>query len=380
MNRVSDPGDDAQGKASNGSGAMVSREEFLQWRSPRLGRANPERMDNPVWAWLVKSKLSAYQASDEFAGPSAFASGPGWCFSRFGQSSTLLSDGRLVFIAGEHEDHYDPDFYIYNDVVVQHPEGRLEIFGYPREDFPATDFHSATLVGERIILIGNLGYPAERRPGTTPVLLLDLKTFAVTTAPTTGVPPGWIHGHEAALSEDGQSISVRRGKLVRPGEEILVENIDDWRLWLGDWRWERLTDRRWPRWEFHREDGRSNHLFNYQQAVWEKRFSDLRMANPLAELGGPTLEAELGTAPDLELFGLLYCPPVAFEMVPENEEEHRVFRRRVSGVIVRYVEDVASVQLTVEGELPQPTLDLIVEDLRQKLAMLENASIAVIPL
>ena len=95
--------------------------------------------------------------------------GPGRCFDRFGQSSNQLPDGRVVCIAGEHEDSYDPDFYIYNDVVIQQPDGRIDIFGYPREVFPPTDFHTATLVGNRIVLIGSLGYPDERRPGETPV-------------------------------------------------------------------------------------------------------------------------------------------------------------------------------------------------------------------
>lgn len=61
-------------------------------------------------------------------------------FRRFGRSSTLLADGRLVLIGGEHEDSYDSDFCIYNDVVVRHPDGRLEVFGYPKEVFPRQTF------------------------------------------------------------------------------------------------------------------------------------------------------------------------------------------------------------------------------------------------
>jgi hypothetical protein len=136
----------------------VTPQLFLEWRSPRVGQLNPERMNNPVWEWLVRSRLNAYQATRLLPGPSASSAGPGWCFDRFGQSSTELSDGRTVLIAGEHEDHYDPDFYIYNDVVVQYPDGRIDIFGYPHAAFPPTDFRSATLVGNRIIIIGNVGY------------------------------------------------------------------------------------------------------------------------------------------------------------------------------------------------------------------------------
>src|SRR5712691_10149821 len=103
--------------------ASVTSELFKKWRSPRYGRANPERMNNPVWEWLIRSELTAYSANNEFEGPSSCDAGPCWCFSRFGQSSTELPDGRVVLIGGEHEDFYDPDFYIYNDVVVKNPDG-----------------------------------------------------------------------------------------------------------------------------------------------------------------------------------------------------------------------------------------------------------------
>ena len=57
-----------------------------------------------------------------------------------GQSQTELPDGRLICVAGEHEDSYDPDFHIYNDVVVFDPSGEYEIYGYPQNVFPPTDF------------------------------------------------------------------------------------------------------------------------------------------------------------------------------------------------------------------------------------------------
>ena len=357
----------------------VTRELFLKWRSPRFGTSNPEQMNNPVWEWLVKSRINAYQASQRLNGPSALDAGPGWCFDRFGQSSNQLPDARVVFIAGEHEDSYDPDFYIYNDVVVQHPGGRIEILGYPREVFPPTDFHSATLVSNRLVLIGNLGYPDERRPGKTPVMILDLETLAMSAVQTSGTPPGWIHGHKATLSDDSRSILIQRGKLDRGGEDkSLVENIDDWRLHLGDWRWERLTERRWPRWEVRRKDGERNHLFDYQQAVWVKQFPELSkpdggLARLKKEFKIPSLQEELGRTPDLDLFARLYKPPVTHEELASSEDEHNVHRIKVEGVVVRYVEDMDSIQMTVEGKLPQKTMDALTRDLLDKLSALENA-------
>ena len=50
-------------------GPEVTRELFLEWRSPRYGRSNPERMDNPVWDWLVRSRMSAYHVNEDLKGP-----------------------------------------------------------------------------------------------------------------------------------------------------------------------------------------------------------------------------------------------------------------------------------------------------------------------
>ncbi len=130
---------------------------FREWRAPRFGTANPERMNNPVWEWLVRSELSAYHHNERLDGPKAMDAGPGWCFMRYCQKchAARRMAGRCA-LRGEHEDHYDPDFQIYNDVVVLHPDGRVDIFGYPPEVFPATDFHTATLIENRIVIVGNL--------------------------------------------------------------------------------------------------------------------------------------------------------------------------------------------------------------------------------
>jgi hypothetical protein len=346
----------------------VTPELFLEWRSPRFGTSNPELMTNPVWAWLVNSRLNAYQANQHFRGPEATDAGPGWCCDRFGQSATQLPDGRVVLIAGEHEDHYDPDFFIYNDVVVKHPDGRLDIYGYPRDIFPPTDFHSATLAGHRIVLIGSLGYPKDRRAKTTPVFTLDLETFRVAPVETGGPSPGWIHGHDARLSEDGASILIRRGLLDRgePGGS-LVENIDDWRLNLADWRWERLTERRWQRWEVRRKDGKPNHLFEIQQALWARDHPEF------GQLGGPAIDEKLGGPPNLDIYSRLYQPGVAHTPLEQPDDEYNVHRINVHGVIVRYVESMHGIQVTVEGELPQAKIEALTADLLEKMSVLERS-------
>ncbi|HEV7924992.1 MAG TPA: hypothetical protein VGR14_06530 [Verrucomicrobiae bacterium] len=370
----------------------VTPELFREWRSPRFGRSNPERMNNPVWEWLIRSKLNAYLATERLSGTSAANAGPGWCFDRFGQSSTRLPDGRHVLIAGEHEDFYDSDFYIYNDVVVLYPDGKIDIFGYPRDIFPPTDFHSATLAGNRIIIIGSLGYPEERKPGITPVAILDLEELAVSKVATVGVSPGWLHRHIAILSEDGASILIRLGTLDRcEGDGSLVENIDDWRLRLTDWSWERLTEHRWQRWEIRRVDRNLNHLWQIRLALFCR---DARLVQEFQSQNEEVTQ-ELGAAPDLALVPKLYRPGVLHDEIPKVEEaraypprwpagllqedtpkvedEHNVFRIRIDGIVVRYVEGSHSVQMTVEGELPQESSQALAADLVTKLSALENA-------
>ena len=232
----------------------VTPEIFARWRSPRRGTGNPERLTNPYWQWMIRSRATAYRANKIFDGPSPFQAGPGWCFDRFGPSTSQLPDGRTLLIAGEHEDYYDPDFYIYNDLVVMHPSGEIDVYGYPTDLFPPTDFHSATLLDDRIVLVGSLGYPKDRRIGETQVLTLDCRSYAVTPVKTNGAGPGWLHNHQAELTDGGTSILITGGKLVRSNDEQLVENIDDWKLQLSDWRWQRLTDRRWARFTVSRAD------------------------------------------------------------------------------------------------------------------------------
>lgn len=190
--------------------AEISSAIFQDWRTPRPGRANPERIDSPFWRHQIRTRAPAHAARAFFA-VGYDLHDPIWCFSRFGHSFTKTPDGRAIEIGGEHEDSYDPDFHIYNDVVVHDGRGGVEVFGYPFEVFEPTDFHSATLVGDAIYVIGSLGYAKHRRPGETPVLRLDLSDYSFARVETTGEAPGWISRHRAALV-DG-AILVRGGQV-----------------------------------------------------------------------------------------------------------------------------------------------------------------------
>ena len=192
----------------------------------RYGSGNPKQVVNELWdlalardwagSGLRQHLVSSLAASDfrhDFSrSPYRDATpGPFWSWQRVGRTSTELPDGRLIHVAGEHEDSYDSDFCIYNDVVVEHPAIRREVFLYPNDVFPPTDFHSATLVGDAIILIGSLGYRDLRRIGATQVLRLDCETLRIARLATTGDGPGWISRHTA------QRMSRRRSNPTAAG-------------------------------------------------------------------------------------------------------------------------------------------------------------------
>ena len=138
-----------------------------------------------------------------------------WNYRRFGTSATVLPDGGIVFIGGEHEDYYDDDFCIFNDVLHIDKAGKMQLYFYSEANFMPTDFHTATFFEGDIIIIGNLGYQNKRIEGKTPVYLLDLTNFVIQEMTTHGQNPQWLSGHSAMLIE---------GKIIIWGGKIFTDN------------------------------------------------------------------------------------------------------------------------------------------------------------
>lgn len=220
--------------ASNIPRADISRGDFEHLRARAYGKQNPELSTNPFWMEQVRTGNSAYRAFANLFGESKEPAGdPIWSFDRYGTSLTALPEGHWLEIAGEHEDWYDRDFCIYNDVVVHDGQGNTQIYTYPKSVFPNTDFHSATLVGDSIFIIGNLGYQNERRVGMTPVYRLELSDYSIREVQTSGENPGWISGHEAEL--DGSSITIKGGE-IWDGTE-LHDTQSAWKLDMRTFKW-----------------------------------------------------------------------------------------------------------------------------------------------
>jgi ankyrin repeat protein len=214
-----------------------SQAEYEAGKHPRPGNANPQLMDVPFWRAMVRAGSSAYHARTQF-GDTREYDHPIWCFSRFGSSFTELPDGRFVQIGGEHEDWYDADFCIYNDVVVHSASGEFSIYGYPKKVFQPTDFHTATYVDGSIYLVGCLGYQGTRVFGTTPVYRLSCTDWCITKVTTRGHNPGWVYKHCARLL-DSDNLVVSGGMVAidEGGKEEHRELVGEFVLNLSTMTW-----------------------------------------------------------------------------------------------------------------------------------------------
>ena len=331
----------------------ISRELFDQQRRPRFGNANPEQMSLVFWEWMIrgcevpradgqtsleekaglqmrdgmlKSIYGPYRARDLFGVPRNREDGPIWTFDRMGATRLRLPDGRVVCIGGEHEDFYDPDFCIYNDVVVLKPTDEIEIYGYPKEAFPPKDFHTATLARDRIIVIGGLGYKNDRRVGHTPVHELELAGYRISEVNTSGDMPGWISEHKASLDSKGV-ITIRRGQVLEDsgGKQRLRRNFEDYALDTRTWVWKRLTNRNWREFSIRQEKG---------AFVLEQR---------------PEAEA-------------LFPRDIEYVVLPPGKQEDA--RIVVEGVSVSMTIDVLRIRVVVEGNMREGLANRLAEAIR----------------
>lgn len=370
-----------------------SKREFKKFRNPRFGKSNPHDLTNPYWIWCVKNRESGYCSNEAFNGPSSFDAGPAWCCDRFGQTETILPDGRRVLIAGEHEDSYDPDFNIYNDVIVIDSNDQVTIYGYPEDIFPPTDFHTATLVDNEIILIGSLGYPDQRKDGETQVLRLNLNDWSITPQKTTN-PPGWISHHQAEHCLESNTIRVSSFKRWTKTQD-LVDEFSTWELSLDSWQWECTETKNWTQYQLHREDEESNNLWDIRHSIEMKELgiSTKNQDSFLGDLDEEDAEffremekekQALLNGINPELIPQLYRPSLPHseikpqEPTPEELDDddyvwnYNHFRICVDGVEICFIEESYEVTMRIEGQLAEDKAEQILKEVCQKLGEIEG--------
>lgn len=345
---------------------QATREEFLAGRAVRFGTGNPEPIDDPFRLAMIRSGANAWSAAQALSGGDEY-DGPTWTYQRYGRSTTPLADGAIVEIGGEHEDFYDPDFCIYNDVTVFLPTGEIRHFGFPAEVFPPTDFHSATLLGTSIIIVGRLGYKEAERVGHTPVFRLDLTTLAIEAINCTGQSPGRIHKHRAVLNEHGR-IVITGGMVAVAGGGPLVENLDEWMLDTATWCWHKTTERSWRQWYFVRKDRKRNHLWEMRQALWNR---DAAWTVEYQKSVAALVDA-LGHEPDLDRLASLYSVGHFDTAGVKSRTEPKIKRVVVEGIVIRLVEDGHRVHAVAEGTLPDESLKSYQDAVLERLVRLEG--------
>lgn len=226
----------------------LTLEDYTKGAYSHEGSSNPTKLNGPYKDAMVISGVTAYYPRTWFKDRPNYGEGckvngkdSAWCNSRFGQSTTLLGDGRVVFIAGEHEDSYDPNFCIYNDVIVFEPNGTFTIYGYPYSLFHPTDFHSATLVANDIFIIGSLGYQGSRS-AAPPVYRLDTFTFRIEQVECSGELPPRIYEHRAVLTETG-AIRISGGKQLsfEGKKEVVSPNLSVYEFDVQSSHWSKVS-------------------------------------------------------------------------------------------------------------------------------------------
>lgn len=194
-----------------------------------FGKTNPTLMDKPFWKYMVcNPHITAFEARQKLKIKDKDYDKAIWCFARFGATQTYLPNGQLICIGGLHEDSYDPDFQIYNDVVViekPHPvkvdiyrtaipnnylqshgmirnledkmlsasnENDVKIYGYPAKVFPPMCSHCAAYVStaDKMEYIYIIGVPCQKpHIDTVQVFRLNLLDFSIEPVKTTGDAP-----------------------------------------------------------------------------------------------------------------------------------------------------------------------------------------------
>ncbi|CAM6089491.1 unnamed protein product [Calypogeia fissa] len=209
----------------------ITRDQYLaDRRGKTFGTANPTIMDKPFWKYMIGKSgerggeiegnadfarqlfddvdLKAYSGHGRDTEDLCEESDPVWCFRRLGRTGTTLPDGRHVLIGGEHEDFYDPDFCIYNDVVVFSgpPSSDSSTSSAAEDDIPrcSTDpanFYTHIHSLHRRSASQFTAILASR--DRTDVYRLDLSDFSIKKMETSGSKPArGIDDHAAKLIDD----------------------------------------------------------------------------------------------------------------------------------------------------------------------------------
>lgn len=351
--------------------------DYQSFKHQVFGTQNPTNITNRFYQWVIKHNLSAWDIQRNIIDYDQDAE-PIWCHARMGQSRTELPDGRIILIGGEYEDAYDPNFCIYNDVTIIHPSGDTEIYNYPESIFTPTDFHTATLVGDDIIIIGSLGYPKDCQYSHTHVYRLNTHSFNITQIATRN-SMGWIHHHNAILKDN--RIIVTGGQFLINETTPLLDNIDTWVLNLNTLIWKNTTHlaKKWQRFYVKRQDDNCLSLWEYERLECEIESNNFQQIKHYSKI----IKNLIGKAPNLDSYRQLLIPPIDHEVVSTFDDSDKLNDYDailyIDGIKVGYeTKDDNCIQVIIEGKLSDDKLELLQQNLRHKLEKVENMACEII--
>lgn len=327
---------------------------FELYQSPPMVEYRPTNITNPYYEWIVRHNLSPFDLAQIFN----LKCVPLWGMGRLGQSETPLPDGRVILIGGEYEDHYDPQFYIYHDVIIKHPDGKIDIFVYPKAMFNPTDFHSATLIGEEIYVIGGVGYVNDRNYKSTPIYKLNIHSLDIKKIESRN-HIGLIGSHTAILKDN--QIIIKGGQILSD-DNTLMDNIDDWAFNPNTLTFKNLTNHVWQGFMVQRKDFHWLSLFDYHCLLFDRDYNPDEFEDKFNQLTN-----KLGIEPNLTTYQQIFIPPIYHHQ--DQDDKSAIW---IDGIKIRYVDNLDDIGVYIEGQLSDDKVQLLADNLCYKLSKLEN--------
>ena len=320
-----------------------------------------------IFQWIIENKIQPYQLKQLLEKQNIEIKSPLWTFSgRMGQLLTELPDGMKVYIAGEYEDFYDPDFKIYNDIVIEKPNGEIELWNYPKAQFPPTDFYAAHYDEQThsIFLIGNLGYPETRKEGITQVLKVKLKSMDIERLECFGQVPSWLNHHEMSVINDDELIFYN-GYVIK--EKKYLRNLYTWKLNLRTLEWTFPEQILFDHWTLKSKNYYGFPLFECSQLLWdEKHWKDEKFEQTKVEI----IE-RYGMLPDYKTYSQLFYP---FEdtQISHDECEYRKHICSSQGYTFYCFEDDDLIEVIFPNTIPVYFQQIVINDLKSKLKQISG--------
>lgn len=322
--------------------------------SPQINHEN-------ILQWRMHKDFSPYEIRCHLNELGYTIEQPIWTFlSRMGQTKTLLPDGTKIFIAGEYEDFYDPDFKIYNDVVSQKPSGEMQLWNYPIEQFPATDFHSATYDSKThsIFIVGNIGYSNFRKNNVTKVYQLDLDTMRIKEIECLGLMPSWLN-HQIAEFITDDIIEFSKGITIQHGQ--FIRNLYKWQLNIRTFTWSFPDQKKYSHWNIFLEDLRQElPLYECRSLLWDEDDPEKLIQTKI-----DTIES-LGYLPNYQVYKDLYRPGLDSFTV-QDEEDTNLYTCTLAGHTFVYLDCLETIEVIFSESTDENFQQFILEDLKVKL-------------